>query len=106
MLSQFSQLSNQSLQKTLFEGKKGIYNAHYALIISTEEADNANAHTTEYQVMKDEYGFAYFNRIDIKNDEVFKKWYTYNTKNFGEWISWRVTQYRSIILDILKIINC
>ena len=65
-------LSNQSLQKTLFEGKKGIYNAHYALIISTEEADNANAHTTEYQVMKDEYGFGYLRRpIVLEPSKVF-----------------------------------
>ena len=57
-------LINKDLQKILFKEKTGIYNPHYAIIISEEEksAGNVNAHTTEYQVMKDEYGFGYLKR--------------------------------------------
>lgn len=80
-----------------------IHNGQFSAYL--DEDSEYTIQIVDYEGMKDEYNFAYFNRIDIKNDDVFKKWYKWNTENLGEWVSWRVTKFRCIILEILDLIK-
>jgi hypothetical protein len=82
-----------------------IHNGQFSAYLSQES--EYTIQIVDYEGMKDEYGFSYFNRIDIKNDDVFKKWYKLNTDylNFGDWVSWRATKFRCIILEILDLIK-
>ena len=92
-----NEISNYRYDTTNFSD---LYGGSYSAYLLQEEIYTIRI--VDYGDQKCEYGFHYFSRIEIKKNDIFKKWHPWNSDDFGEWVSWIVTNKPIVIKKIFK----